>query len=125
MSPSSRGIVILGGGGAMGSETARLLTEVGHKVLLAGRSEAPLKAASACAANCPYEVVDATQSAEVDACVQSAAQRFGGLSGAINFVGSFALKPLHLCTDEDFEHDWSTNVLSALYLTRAAVRAMT
>jgi NAD(P)-dependent dehydrogenase (short-subunit alcohol dehydrogenase family) len=124
MSPSQGGIVILGGGGAMGAETARLLTEAGQKVLLAGRSEAPLKAASAGAGHCPYEVVDATQSAEVDACVQSAVKRFGGLSGAINFVGSFALKPLHLCTDDDFNHDWATNVHSALYLTRAAVGAM-
>ena len=125
MGSSQRGIVILGGGGAMGAETARLLTGAGYKVLLAGRSEPPLEAASAAAGHCPYEVVDATQSAAVDACIDNAAKRFGGLLGVVNFVGSFALKPLHLCTDQDFEQDWATNVMSALYLTRAAVRAMT
>lgn len=125
MSTQSGGYVVLGGGGAIGAATAELLHQAGHSVLLAGRSEGPLKAASAKAGNCPMQVVDATVSREVDSCIDSAVRQFGHLLGVVNCVGTFALKPLHLCSDEDFETDWAVNVKSALYLTRAAVKAMT
>lgn len=117
--------VIFGGGGGIGAATAALLTEQGHKVLLAGRSEGPLKEAQKNAPGSDIEVVDATDSAQVDGCIEQAAQKFGTLTGVVNCVGSFALKPLHLCSDEDLDKDWTVNVKSALYITRAAVRHFT
>ena len=115
--------VILGASGGIGAATAKLLVARNHRVLLAGRSKAAL-AALGQQLGTPYEVVDARQSAPIDACVGRAVREFGRLDGMVNCVGNFALKPLHLASDEDFDQDLAVNLKSAFYATRAAVRAM-
>lgn len=125
MSNGTQHFIIFGGGGGIGAATAAQLTQAGHKVLLAGRSSGPLEAAQAQAPGSEIQVVDATDSAQVDACFENAIEKFGGLTGVVNCVGSFALKPLHLCHDDDLERDWAVNVKSALYITRAAVKHFT
>lgn len=116
--------VILGASGDIGSHAARLIVARGHRVLLAGRNEDALKALSQELGGAPYAKLDAGLSGPVDACVAQAVEAFGRLDGLVNCVGNFALKPLHLVTDADFEHDLAVNLKSAFWATRAAVRAM-
>jgi 3-oxoacyl-[acyl-carrier protein] reductase len=119
-----RGYIILGGSGATGGKIAEMLVQRGDRVMLAGRSIDRLKAVSAKAGDAPYQKMDARSSQEVDAAVQAAHSQFGRLDGLVNCVGTFALKPLHLMQDADFEQDIEVNLKSAFYATRAAVRLM-
>ena len=117
-------VFILGATGAVGSALARQLTQAGHKTFLAARNEQQLKELAKELGGVSHAVVDATNSAQVDAAVVQAKESFGRLDGLCNCVGSFALKPLHLVTDEEFEHDLAVNLKSSFYALRAAVRAM-
>jgi NAD(P)-dependent dehydrogenase (short-subunit alcohol dehydrogenase family) len=69
-------------------------------------------------------VLDARDAAAVDAAVARAVERYGGLDGAVNLVGSFLLKPAHLTKPEDFADLVATNLGSAFHLVRAATRVM-
>lgn len=121
---SSRSCIIFGAAGAIGAATARLLVADGVQVMLAGRTQAKLDALAQALGGCPTVMVDATDSAAVDAAVTAAKDKFGRLDGLMNCVGSFALKPLHLVSDADFEADLAQNLRSAFFTTRAGVRAM-
>ena len=115
--------VILGASGAVGSAVARRLAHQGARLVLGGRDSQRLQAL-ADETGGVARVGDATNTADVDATVALAIERFGQLDGAANCVGSILLKPLHLTRDEEFQATLATNLTSAFLLLRAAVRAM-
>lgn len=116
--------VILGATGSIGAATASLLHEQGHALMLGARSQEALKALRHKLPGAHVQVVDATDSAQVDAFVQAGKDAMGGVDGLVNCVGSFALAPLHKVRDEDFARDLALNLHSAFFALRAAVRAM-
>jgi 2-hydroxycyclohexanecarboxyl-CoA dehydrogenase len=80
--------IVLGaaGGGNMGQVIARRFAAEGARVVVAGRTEAPLKELSA-AIGGAYRVCDITQSADVAALARFARERFERLDIAVNCTG--------------------------------------
>ncbi|MCO6456636.1 MAG: SDR family oxidoreductase [Pirellulaceae bacterium] len=123
MTSSAPAYLILGGSGGIGSACARQLRAAGSQVMLAGRNEAALKALAA-ELDCPWQCADARSIAQVEHCVQSAAQQFDTLDGVANCVGSVLLKPAHLTTPAEWDETLAVNLTSAFAVVRAASRVM-
>ncbi len=116
-------IVLLGAYGGIGSELARRLASKGYRLMLAGRNPEKL-ALLAKELGAASEVVDATDSAQIENCVAHAAETFGGLHGIANCFGSLILKPAHLTTDAELDETLAVNLRSAFATVRAAARNM-
>lgn len=116
-------VLILGGGGGIGSTVARMVVAAGGSVYLAGRNAGRLQAA-ATELNAPWCTVEATDPDAVDGCADAAAAALGGLDGIVNCVGSILLKPAHLTTTADWQSTLATNLTSAFGCVRAAGRLM-
>ena len=116
-------VLILGGGGGIGSTVARMIVGAGGSVYLAGRDAARLEAVASELAM-PWGTVEATDFESVDACADAAATALGGLDGIANCVGSILLKPAHLTTPADWHATLATNLTSAFGCVRAAGRLM-
>lgn len=116
-------VLVIGATGGIGSSLCRRLVERGLRVVGAARDEGRLQALKA-ELGIEFVVTDATRSADVDALVQGTAQRFGRLDGVTSCVGSLLLKPAHRISDEEWLSTISTNLSTAFFTVRAAVRAM-
>ena len=68
--------------------------------------------------------VDATRSAQVDACVARVVERHGRLDAVAHCVGSLLLKPAHLTSDAEWDAALAVNLTSAFAVVRASARAM-
>jgi NAD(P)-dependent dehydrogenase (short-subunit alcohol dehydrogenase family) len=68
--------------------------------------------------------LDATRYDQVEACIAEAVQKFGGVDGIANCVGSLLLKPAHLTTEEEWSSTLATNLSSAFFTIKAAARPM-
>jgi NAD(P)-dependent dehydrogenase (short-subunit alcohol dehydrogenase family) len=123
-----RAYVIVGGSGAIGRATARRLARPGVAITLAGRDPGRLEEAAeevrARGGEAHTQTLDATRTAEVEACLESAAARDGRQDGVACFVGSIVLKPAHLTTDEEFERTLRLNLWPALACVRGAAKTM-
>ncbi|MDX2152529.1 MAG: SDR family oxidoreductase [Bryobacteraceae bacterium] len=97
------------------------MMRAGAAVVAAGRDRARLEATGASL----IHTVDATQAAQVDELFAAVASRFGRLDGVAHCVGSLLLKPAHATTEADWAATLATNLTSAFYVVRAAVKAMT
>ena len=115
--------LILGATGGIGSALARLLHSRGARLLLAARNSVALDALGR-ELGARTVVIDATQPADIERAVETAAQAFGRIDGAANCVGSLLLKPAHLTRPEEFDDVVSVNLRSAFSLVRSATRAM-
>ncbi|MFO0192119.1 MAG: SDR family NAD(P)-dependent oxidoreductase, partial [Planctomycetia bacterium] len=73
----SQRVLILGGGGGIGSAVARLVVAAGGRVFLAGRDAARLEAI-ANELGMPWGTVEATDPDSIDACADAAAAALGG-----------------------------------------------
>lgn len=115
--------LILGATGSIGAAVARRLHAAGETVFLAARHKEKLHALAdeLGVGSC---VVEATDSASVDAAVAAAVAHCGRLDGAFNGVGSLLLKAAHQTRDDEFATMMATHVNSSFYLLRACVRAM-
>jgi len=119
----SQRVLILGGGGGIGSAVARLVVAAGGRVFLAGRDAARLEAI-ANELGMPWGTVEATDPDSIDACADAAAAALGGLDGITNCVGSILLKPAHLTSTTDWQATIATNLTSGFGCVRAAGRLL-
>ncbi len=119
----SERVLILGGGGGIGSAVARLIVARGGRVYLAGRDTARLEAVAGELAM-PWGTVEATDPDAIDAIADGAATELGGLTGITNCVGSILLKPAHLTSTADWSTTLATNLNSAFGCVRAAGRLL-
>lgn len=119
----SERVLILGGGGGIGSAVARLVVARGGRVFLAGRDTARLQSIAA-ELGMPWGTVEATDPDSIDAVADAAAAELGGLTGITNCVGSILLKPAHLTTTADWAATLATNLNSAFGCVRAAGRLL-
>ena len=125
---SGMAALITGGGGGIGSASARLLARDGASVTIVGRTEATLQEAveriradAAEAATIQYYVGDATDSRTLDDALGYAAGPEGGLHMAVSVVGKGGeFKPLLLLDEETFSERLRLNVVSAFLLIRNA-----
>lgn len=116
-------VLIIGGGGGIGSAVARQIVSDGGQVFLAGRNPGPLQEL-AMSLGCPWGTVEATDADAVDACGEKAANELGGLSGVTNCVGSILLKPAHLTTAADWQATLAANLTTAFNCVRTAGRLL-
>ncbi len=119
----SERVLILGGGGGIGSAVARLVVARGGRVFLAGRDTTRLQAVAS-ELGMPWGTVEATDPDAIDAVADAAAADLGGLTGITNCVGSILLKPAHLTSTSDWAATLATNLTSAFGCVRTAGRLM-
>ena len=110
---------IVGAAGGIGAALCRQLAQQGARLVLAGRTEAPLQAL-ADEVGAEAVVLDARDADATKAAVEAAAARHGRLDAAVNLAGSILLKPAHLTSAAEWEQVMSTNLGTAFSLVRAA-----
>jgi NAD(P)-dependent dehydrogenase (short-subunit alcohol dehydrogenase family) len=115
--------IILGATGGIGSELSRRLAERGARLMLGARSSENLEKYAA-ELQAHHFALDATQTDQVDRCVEETVNIYGRLDGIAHCVGSVLLKPAHLTSDEEWASILAVNLTSAFITVRAAARAM-
>ena len=115
--------LVLGATGGIGSALCRQLVARGARLVVAARNAEKLQALADELGAHPFPV-DATQSAQVDACVTRVPERHGRLDGVAHCVGSLLLKPAHLTSDAEWDAALAVNLTSAFAVVRASARAM-
>lgn len=118
--------VVLGATGGIGSELCRRLAHVeGARLVLGGRSQEKLDdLAGELDADIRTVELDATDSGAVDGVFETATSEFGGVTGAVNCVGGFLLKPVHMTSDAEFDEQISLNLKTAFGTVKAAANHM-
>lgn len=115
--------LLVGAAGGIGSALARMLTERGDTVVLAGRTASDLEVLAK-ELDQPWRDLDARDFGAVDAAVESVVEEHGRIDGAVNCAGSVVLKPAHLTTPDDYDAVVATNLTTAFALVRAAAPRM-
>lgn len=117
--------VVLGASSAdnMGQHIARRLIAEGAKVLVSGRKAEVLEA-FASEASCLWKACDLTDAADIDALVEDAAQRLGGIDIAVNATGWGLLKPFLETTDEELKAMTALQFIGPYQFYQSLVRRM-
>ena len=115
--------VILGATGGIGSELSRQLAAQGASLMLGAQNSEKLeKLANELRAQ--HFALDATQTNQVDRCVEQTVETYGRVDGIANCVGSVLLKPAHLTSDDEWASTIAVNLTTAFATVKAAARAM-
>jgi NAD(P)-dependent dehydrogenase (short-subunit alcohol dehydrogenase family) len=118
--------IVTGGSGAIGRGAARVLSELGARVVLTGRTAEHLdEAVASLPAGC---VVDAllgdSRDPDFVRRVVEVSSRAGGVDILVNSIGTQRRMPLVEATAEDLEYLWSVNVGSVFAITQALLPQM-
>lgn len=128
MNDSAPVYLVFGAYGGVGSALVRRLAAgPDHRIAVSGRDPERLESLRASIGaddRIAAFPADATDFSAVDGVVERVVERFGGLSGVVNCVGSVLLKPAHLTRPGEWEATLATNLTSAFAVLRAAVRPM-
>jgi 3-oxoacyl-[acyl-carrier protein] reductase len=116
--------LVVGAAGTIGAATARRLASSGARLVLAGRTQAPLQELADEIGADDVRVLDATDLGAVGVVVDEVVARHGRLDGAVNLAGSLLLKPAHLTTPDEWATTIAANLTTAFALLRAAAPAM-
>lgn len=116
--------LIIGGTGAIGSATARMLARAEHRVHLAGRDRASLDAIGGEIGAAGTHEVDVRDMVAVKELVDTVADTEGSLGAVANLAGSVLLKPAHLTTPDEWAETLAVNLTSAFAVVRAAAPRM-
>lgn len=123
--------LITGGGGGIGSASAKWLARDGAAVMLMGRTEATLaKARDAIRDEVPgatveYTVGDALRSDELGAALEAAEALADRLAIAVSVVGGGTMKPLLMFDEVEALEEMRRNIVSAFLVIRNATPLMT
>jgi NAD(P)-dependent dehydrogenase (short-subunit alcohol dehydrogenase family) len=121
--------VVTGAASGIGLATAKRLGSEGARVVIADLNgeKAAAAAEQVKAAGAPDawgSVCDVSQSAQVDATVGGALERFGRLDVVVNNAGLMVFKPLEEHTEEDWLRVLHVDLLGAFFFTRQAFLRM-
>jgi NAD(P)-dependent dehydrogenase (short-subunit alcohol dehydrogenase family) len=130
--PSSRLMgtvsVVVGASSGIGAATARLLAEMGSKVVLAARRSDQLDEVVASIANAGgtaiAQVTDTTSSGDLEALIAMTLREFGHLDYAVNSAGISGRGDFLLTAIEDFDHVMDVNFRGTLLAMRSELPAM-
>jgi NAD(P)-dependent dehydrogenase (short-subunit alcohol dehydrogenase family) len=115
--------LVFGATGGIGAALCRQLVANNWHVTLAAREPGRLSSlASQIGAD--SLVTDATDSPSVDRCFSQVVNQHGQIDAVAHCVGSLLLKPAHATMDADWRQIIETNLTSAFFVLRAAVKAM-
>lgn len=113
-------ILIYGGNGAVGSQTARLLKNKGYSLHLVGRNEEKIKVI-ADELNSSYSVVDLSDFSSFDKVSSEAGKE---LSGLVYAVGTINLKSIRRLEEDDYINDFKLNALGAALAVKSSLNAL-
>ena len=117
--------LITGGGTGIGLAIAQSMHAAGARVVLVGRREAELQAATrALGERASYVVHDITQLDAAQALVDRVTKEVGPISCLVNNAGIHLKKPAIETTPEEFQKVLTTHVLGAHALVRAVAPGM-
>ena len=115
--------LVFGAYGGIGSALCRTLAASGARLAASGRDGQKLSVLADEVGGHAL-TADATDLDAVATVVREAAERFGGLDGVVNCVGSVLLKPAHLTRPQEWHDTLSTNLTSAFAVVRSAAGLM-
>ena len=116
-------VLITGGSGGIGSETARRVAARGDRPVLVARDAAALEpiAASLGAAYFSADVLDLDAFAAV---VDRIENEIGEIDAVVHAVGSITIRPLHALSLEEWRNTLEINATSAFVVVKATVTKM-
>jgi meso-butanediol dehydrogenase/(S,S)-butanediol dehydrogenase/diacetyl reductase len=112
--------LISGGGTGIGAAAARRLAREGANVIIMGRRQAQLEAVAG-PIGAEIFVGDAADSAQAEAAVSQAVERFGGLDVVVANTGGHGFATIAETTEADWEAARRANLDTAVMLVRAAM----
>ena len=121
----SKTAFVTGAGSGIGEEIARLFAAQGANCVVADIDEAQGRAvANDLGSHCPFRRVDVTDSADVKAALEFAAERFGRLDILINNAGIGLVGNVEETAEEDFDRLMRVNVTGVFHGCKHAVPLM-
>ena len=118
-------VVITGGGAGIGQACAQALAELGASVVVAGRTEATLKATEAkvkaLGGECLSVVTDVSQEDQVAALAQAVQARFGGVKAIVNNAGTNFRSPLAELATGKWREIMGVNLDGVFFMCRAFI----
>ena len=124
-----RACIVTGASGGIGSATARALAADGAALLLIGRDTETLAAVADAAsqAGSPRAetlAVDINEPDAASAIVDACLHLHGRIDVLVNNAGTTTVRPWDQLTDEEWQVQWSLNVMAPMRLIRAAAPQM-
>jgi uncharacterized oxidoreductase len=119
MKTSKNTILITGGGSGIGFETAKLLSQNDNTVIITGRNEEKLKAATQQLTHAHYIVADVTKEDEIDALVGRIEKDFPNLNVLMNNAGVVFLHKISESANAAAfaREEMDTNYFAVVHLT--------
>ena len=114
-------VLVTGASSGIGRETAILLSELGARVVLAGRDQQRLEETRSRLRGEGHalEAFDLAESLDaLPAWIKGIAGRMGPLHGLVHCAGVFQFLPLQMCTAPRLEAMFRVNVMSAILLVK-------
>jgi NAD(P)-dependent dehydrogenase (short-subunit alcohol dehydrogenase family) len=125
---AGRAAVVTGGGRGIGSEVARALARSGARVVVAARSEGPLRELVAELARDGLEAhavaCDVTDEASVEALARAAESAVGDVDILVNNAGIASSAPIKSTTLADWNRIMAVNATGPFLCTRAFIAGM-
>jgi NAD(P)-dependent dehydrogenase (short-subunit alcohol dehydrogenase family) len=121
-------VLVVGASAGIGADAAGVFAREGASVMLAARSEGPLRELSAALTDegheAAYVVGDVSVARDVAHFVDATLDRFGRLDGAFNNAAMTGSGLLHEVPEDDFDRMMAVNVKGVWLCIREEVRAM-
>jgi 3-oxoacyl-[acyl-carrier protein] reductase len=129
MSLRNRVVLVTGGSRGIGRGIAVRLAKDGPRVAIAYRSnkaaaQQTLLQLQACGADCVAVETDITDAPHAEQLLRTVVDRFGRIDVVVNNVGDFRWGTLAESSLEDWQSIFSSNLMTALYMSRAALPFM-
>jgi 3-oxoacyl-[acyl-carrier protein] reductase len=129
MSLRDRVALITGGSRGIGRGIAARLARDGARIAIAYRSnkvaaQQTLRQLQTSGADCVAVETDITDAARADQLLRTVAERFGRIDIVVNNVGDFRWGTLAESSLQDWQNIFSSNLLTVLYISRAALPHM-
>jgi len=116
-------LLLFGATGGIGRAVCEEAAAAGARLHLSARGQDAL-AELASAVGATHTPGNVTESTSVEAVVEAAKGALGGLDGVVLAVGSVILKPAHRTSDADWAVTRAVNLDAAMFVVRAAAKAM-
>jgi NAD(P)-dependent dehydrogenase (short-subunit alcohol dehydrogenase family) len=115
---------ITGAGRGMGADFAKAALAAGHSVVASGRDTARVSKALGASNDLLPVTLDVTSSADAEAAVQAAVDRFGRIDVLVNNAASFYAGFFEELTPEQFNRQLATSLIGPMNVTRAVLPIM-
>jgi 3-oxoacyl-[acyl-carrier protein] reductase len=120
-----RACIVTGGSRGIGFEVARQLRDEGAAVLLVGRGEDALRAATQqLGAPARWLTLDVTAPDAGERAAVACLEHFGRLDVLVNNAGMSTVRSLEQLTDEEWQAYWEIHVMAPMRMMRACIPRM-